>query len=381
MCRECGNEWKASVSNRVKGRGCPVCKKEHSSSFAENIIYEFVKILFPDAISGYSDEIIKPYRIDTYIPSLRLGIEYDGERWHKNVKNDLTKTIFLSQNNISLIRIREKECPTIHDNSFIIDTEKPDYDEYNYMRDVIKKISKILTKISGVYCSSDCDLEEIKSKIRKKHYRSRNEKSLAAISPNLATEWDYEKNGSLRPELVYPQSNQRANWVCIKCGYKWKAKICNRTNGSGCPFCKGKRLWKGHNDFESQCPELMREWNYEKNEELDPGNITIGNSKIIVWWRCLKCQNEWHTSVYNRVHNNTGCPRCAARKKAVSVGAKHSKAVVCITTGERFNSLVEAGKAYGTGSSEICKCCKGKLLTSGKLKDGTRLKWKYDIFE
>ena len=38
-CCECGNEWQATISNRVAGKGCPVCsKKKQGLSKVENLI-------------------------------------------------------------------------------------------------------------------------------------------------------------------------------------------------------------------------------------------------------------------------------------------------------------------------------------------------------
>lgn len=54
-------------------------------------------------------------------------------------------------------------------------------------------------------------------------------------------------------------------------------------------------------------PELLKEWNYKKNE-IDPHNISYGTNKK-VWWKCSKCGNEWQATVYNRFYG-TGCPLC-----------------------------------------------------------------------
>lgn len=53
------------------------------------------------------------------------------------------------------------------------------------------------------------------------------------------------------------------------------------------------------------------------------------------------------------------------------------KSVICTTTGRLFETAKEAGIFYSTDSSGILKCCSGKLKTSGKLEDGTKLSWKY----
>ena len=55
---------------------------------------------------------------------------------------------------------------------------------------------------------------------------------------------------------------------------------------------------------------------------------------------------------------------------------KLSKKVICITTGETFDSIKEASDHYKCNN--ITKCCKGKRKSAGKLPDGTPLQWKYE---
>lgn len=58
---------------------------------------------------------------------------------------------------------------------------------------------------------------------------------LKTLYPEIAKEWDYEKNGELRPEQFLPKSGRKVWWRCSICGYKWETVIRNRTNGRGCP--------------------------------------------------------------------------------------------------------------------------------------------------
>lgn len=44
-------------------------------------------------------------------------------------------------------------------------------------------------------------------------------------------------------------------------------------------------------------PELLREWNYEKND-IKPADISIW-SKDKVWWKC-ELGHEWISSMNNR---------------------------------------------------------------------------------
>ena len=55
------------------------------------------------------------------------------------------------------------------------------------------------------------------------------------------------------------------------------------------------------------------------------------------------------------------------------------KKVVCITTGEKFDSINQAATHYNhykVSKSTIIRCCKGKQKTAGEL-NGVRLQWKY----
>lgn len=49
--------------------------------------------------------------------------------------------------------------------------------------------------------------------------------------------------------------------------------------------------------------------------------------------------------------------------------------VICLTTNEVFNCMTDAAKKYNTQSTNIRKCLIGKRNFSGRLPDGTLLKW------
>lgn len=52
---------------------------------------------------------------------------------------------------------------------------------------------------------------------------------------------------------------------------------------------------------------------------------------------------------------------------------KKNKKIICLTTGEIFNTITEANKKYNI--STIGECVNGHYLSAGQLKDGTRLCW------
>lgn len=56
---------------------------------------------------------------------------------------------------------------------------------------------------------------------------------------------------------------------------------------------------------------------------------------------------------------------------------KVERKIICITTGEIFNSLKIAQDETNVPESNICKCCKGKRRFAGELPDGIKLVWMY----
>ena len=63
--------------------------------------------------------------------------------------------------------------------------------------------------------------------------------------------------------------------------------------------------------------------------------------------------------------------------------SSNKKSIICITTKRIFYTIKEGAFFYNCDNSSIAKCCKKKkgYKTCGKLANGTRLVWKYLIWE
>ena len=137
------------------------------------------------------------------------------------------------------------------------------------------------------------------------------EKKFLIDNPTLMTEWNWEKNNELGfdPKTLTLGSNKKAWWKCSACKYEWEAKILNRSHGRNCPCCSNKVVVKGKNDLQTTHPELVKMWNWSKNNKLGiyPTEITKGVNKK-VWWICPN-GHEYQASVLHRSHG-TGCPIC-----------------------------------------------------------------------
>ena len=63
---------------------------------------------------------------------------------------------------------------------------------------------------------------------------------------------------------------------------------------------------------------LLDEWDYEKNEKewgISPKDVSRGNGRIKVWWKCKKCDNSFSQPVNNRTGRGSGCPECAKKNR------------------------------------------------------------------
>ena len=50
-------------------------------------------------------------------------------------------------------------------------------------------------------------------------------------------------------------------------------------------------------------PDLVKEWDYVKNADLDPKEISP-NSHRKAWWKCSVCDNEWEAVIASRNRGN-----------------------------------------------------------------------------
>ena len=90
--------------------------------------------------------------------------------------------------------------------------------------------------------------------------------------------------------------------------HSWKATIGSRKAGNGCPVCSGQALLTGFNDLATIRPELVAEWDFERNHPVVPSEIISGTMRKF-WWMCSE-GHSWQASGATRMRSN--CPSCAA---------------------------------------------------------------------
>ena len=65
---------------------------------------------------------------------------------------------------------------------------------------------------------------------------------LETLYPNIAKEWDYQKNKNILPSQIRPYANKKYFWICPTCGNSYETYPGNRVKGSGCPKCAHKKI-------------------------------------------------------------------------------------------------------------------------------------------
>ena len=182
---------------------------------------------------------------------------------------------------------------------------------------------------------------------------------LFTTNPELKKIWS--KNNSLDPRKLSSGCNFPALWHCENCNGEYEMVINDKTNGYGCPYCSGHRVLKGYNDLSSTCPELLKDWDYEKNK-IKPDEVTKGSNETVLW-KCHICNYEWLSTISNRTILKRGCPKCGVKRRAIS----QSKTVLQFSLDGKliaeYESVSEAIRK--TGILKISNVCRGERKQAG----------------
>lgn len=136
---------------------------------------------------------------------------------------------------------------------------------------------------------------------------------LATTHPNLASLWDYGKNGGILPTEVNAGSKKKRFWVCPK-GHTWESPVAWQAvkEGEYCRVCAGNILSPGSNDLATLYPNIADQWHPMHNGSLTPQQVTPGAHKK-VWW-LGDCGHEWEAVIKNRASGKASCPVCCGQR-------------------------------------------------------------------
>lgn len=172
-------------------------------------------------------------------------------------------------------------------------------------------------------CPNGCDYDGVIAKrvegvgCRYCSNRAVNEKNCMRVTrPDLTAEFHPWKNNERTPDNVVAGTSHKLWWLCIPHGHDWEVSGDNRVRqGTGCPYCSGKKVWVGFNDMATTRPDMAAEFSRSHNCALTPQDVVAGTGKRI-WWECQTCGHEWPSTGDSRANSKRGCKECARRKRS-----------------------------------------------------------------
>ena len=140
-----------------------------------------------------------------------------------------------------------------------------------------------------------------------------NRKSLSERFPEIAAEWDTERNG-ISSDQVSARSKQTAWWRC-PAGHSYQIPPATRIRTRGCRKCSasitGERIRIARLatsiSLAEHSPEIATEWHPVKNVGITPSAISYASARS-VWWICSR-GHEWRAAPKLR-QRGSGCPDC-----------------------------------------------------------------------
>lgn len=136
--------------------------------------------------------------------------------------------------------------------------------------------------------------------------------SLLNTHPYIAKDFDSTKNADLTANEIVAGTNKKIWWKCHLCDYEWKASGNHRTNkGRNCKACNNQAVKPDKsNSLAMAFPNLVEDFDYSKNGDLTPLELTQGG-KTKIWWKCKTCEHSWSGRISHRTSTGAGCPCCS----------------------------------------------------------------------
>lgn len=313
------HSWKASVTKRVSGRGCPYCANRLVSK--DNNL----KKLYPEIAKEWNYKKNYPLTPDKIVSGSYTKVWWtckNGHDWEAQPKQRATKgktsmscfkctTLGFLNSKIAKEWDYKKNYPKTP-----FDVRNGSNTKYYWFCE--KKHSwktnlslRTITKTGCPYCKGNLASKE---------------NNLAIRFPKIIKSWDYKKNTKTKPSELTPYTATKVWWIC-KNNHSWEAAVSSRTSEkTGCPECYKSKIKKFDNfikpkkafSLKEKNPKLSLEWNDKKNGKLKP-ELIGGTSDKSVWWICKK-GHQWQEKVKYRNtksknKNFKQCPECKMIKK------------------------------------------------------------------
>ena len=310
---EKGHSYRASISSRIKGVGCPFC-------FSRTLLSGFndLATLYPSILKEWD------YEKNNVLPTSVLPKSYLKVWWKCQKGHSWEATIYSRV-------IKKTGCPFCLGRHFIsgakdLATLYPHLTkewDYHLNEKKPEETSYGTNKTAHWICELGHKWEEsVNNRVRRntkcpycfpRRTLLQGVNDLETLEPLIAKEWDYEKNGELKPSQVMRGSNKKAWWICKK-GHSYYSSINMRSSqGLGCPYCSGQKVLIGYNDLVTTNPDIAKQWDYDKNGDLTPSNVSKGSNRK-VWWICSNGHSFEARIQQRTTSQKCNCPFCNTKK-------------------------------------------------------------------
>jgi len=241
ICKKCSHKWSTAIYHRAtKGTGCPKCrhskrKKYKSSKSLKETHPEIAVNWHPTKNGNFTPEdFTYGSRFEAHWQCNECGFEWKLSVQRYKGCSECKKAAKLAKNNLA------KNNPEL-------------MDEWNYAKNktlLPEKVSFSSNESVWWKCSR-CEYEW-EARISNRSFLKRGcplcankvvvkgVNDLCTTHPELALEWDHDKNGKLSPKEVTYGSGQKVWWICPQ-GHEFEATILHRSHGTNCPDCHSGR--------------------------------------------------------------------------------------------------------------------------------------------
>ncbi len=302
----CGHEWQASAKARSSGEKCPICSNARIVPGINDLA-----TLAPEIAREWSEKNnpLKPTMVGIGSHKKVIWKGICGHEWFASIRS----------------RVQGSTCPYCSHRAILsgfndLETVMPEvareWSKRNYPllpsqvapfanKRVWWRCEKghewyalISTRSGGSKCPYCTGIKLLKGF-----------NDFATQYPLLANEWS-ERNLPLTPDTFSAKATNNVWWRCGVCGHEYKAVISSRVKGLKCPVCADRTIKEGVNDLATTDPEVLSEWDYEKNGKVLPTRVSR-NSTSYVWWKCPLGHSR-RDRIYNRTIEHKHCPTCEA---------------------------------------------------------------------
>ncbi|MBP5404002.1 MAG: zinc-ribbon domain-containing protein [Elusimicrobiaceae bacterium] len=242
-CSKCGYEWKTPISKRtIDKHGCLNCTNQATISGVNDLATLYPKVAkewHPTKNGTLTPKDIRPKSNRKYW----WKCSKCGYDWQASAQSriHLNSGCPACSGRVPITGINDlfTVCPNLK--------EKWDFDRNKHLDP--SRLSRGSHTKAWWKCSKGHSYEmsiHRKSAGAGCHYCSSHKvltgfNDLKTVFPNIAKEWDTERNIGKSPDKCAAHSNQKVWWKCSNCGYTWQLEVHRRVRdgGSKCPHCHG----------------------------------------------------------------------------------------------------------------------------------------------